>query len=54
MMTVGEQLSSHLLIADLMLIQELHGYHNSDIWNCPCNNKDQTKTIPLFSYMSAH
>lgn len=40
MMTVGEQLSSHLLTADLMLIQELHGCHNSDIWNYPCNSKD--------------
>jgi hypothetical protein len=40
MTTVGEQLSSHLLTVDLMLIQELYECHNSDIWNYPCNNSD--------------
>jgi len=36
MMVAGEHLMMyHHLTADLMLIQELHGSHNSDIWNYP-------------------
>jgi len=47
MMVAGEHLMMyHHLTADLMLIQELHGSHNSDIWNYPCNNKHSIN-IPL-------
>jgi hypothetical protein len=35
MMGVGEELSSRHLTVDLMLIQELHGSHNSDMWRYP-------------------
>jgi hypothetical protein len=47
MMVAGEHLMMyHHLTADLMLIQELHGSHNSGIWNYPCNNK-YSINIPL-------
>jgi hypothetical protein len=39
MKVAGERLMSHLLTADLMLIQVLHESHNNDIWNYLCNNK---------------
>jgi hypothetical protein len=41
-MAAGKQLMiPHLLTADLMLIQILHKSHDNDIWNYPCNIKDQ-------------
>jgi len=53
MMVAGEHLMMyHHLTADLMLIQELHGSHNSDIWNYPCNNKHSIN-IPLL-YPTTH
>jgi hypothetical protein len=54
MMVVGEQLSSHLLTVDLMLIQELQGSHNSEIWNYPFWLSGQQKQNGQTSQMMLH